>query len=342
MEIGKQIRDHRLRRGITQEQLAQQLGVTAQAVSKWEREAASPDIGLLPGLSAAFGIRIDELFDLSDDTRMERIQNMLWDVRYLDEKEVEASRVFLLNKARQEPENGKPHRLLADLENHLAQAHREQAAEYAREALRREPGLWEAQAELVDAWNGKCWDGGYSNHDELIRFYEQFLTEHPEDWHGHLWLMDNLVDDYRLAEAEQVMAHLEQIHDSHRVVRYRGFLAWHRGEREQAHAIWQEGAERYPDQWTIPNTVGNYLVREGRYEEALAEFRRAWEISPSPRMVDPVESMAQVYERMGQPEQAVAVLEEELRCYREEWHFAEGETYDAVVRHIRRLNERHR
>ena len=37
MEIGNQIKALRLRRGTTQESLAQHLGVTAQAVSKWER-----------------------------------------------------------------------------------------------------------------------------------------------------------------------------------------------------------------------------------------------------------------------------------------------------------------
>ena len=97
MEIGNQIKALRLRRGITQESLAQHLGVTAQAVSKWEREVATPDIGMLPDISAYFGVTIDELFALSDDTRMERIQSMLWDDRYYDPAEVESTREFLLN-----------------------------------------------------------------------------------------------------------------------------------------------------------------------------------------------------------------------------------------------------
>ena len=83
MEIGNQIKSLRLSRGITQENMAQHLGITAQAVSKWERGVAAPDIEMLPSISAYFGVSIDELFALSDETRMERIQNMLWDVRYL-------------------------------------------------------------------------------------------------------------------------------------------------------------------------------------------------------------------------------------------------------------------
>ena len=54
MEIGNQIKAMRLRRGITQEQMANHFGVTPQAVSKWERGVATPDISLLPDLSAYF------------------------------------------------------------------------------------------------------------------------------------------------------------------------------------------------------------------------------------------------------------------------------------------------
>ena len=45
MELGNQIKSLRLSKGLTQEALAEQLGVTAQAVSKWERNAALPDSG---------------------------------------------------------------------------------------------------------------------------------------------------------------------------------------------------------------------------------------------------------------------------------------------------------
>ena len=54
----------RLRRekGMTQEQLANALGISYQAVSKWENELSSPDISALPLLADLFGVSIDELF----------------------------------------------------------------------------------------------------------------------------------------------------------------------------------------------------------------------------------------------------------------------------------------
>lgn len=59
--IGKRIAENRRRLGLTQDQLAEKLGVTAQAVSKWENDLSCPDIGTLPALAAIFGITTDEL-----------------------------------------------------------------------------------------------------------------------------------------------------------------------------------------------------------------------------------------------------------------------------------------
>lgn len=60
--IGNTIKCLRKAMGVTQDEMARKLGVTYQAVSKWENDAAQPDIGLLPTLAAYFGVSIDELF----------------------------------------------------------------------------------------------------------------------------------------------------------------------------------------------------------------------------------------------------------------------------------------
>ncbi len=59
--IGSQIKKYRTARGITQEQLGHLLGVTTQAVSKWER-GGTPDAELLPHLSQVLNVSIDALF----------------------------------------------------------------------------------------------------------------------------------------------------------------------------------------------------------------------------------------------------------------------------------------
>lgn len=62
MTIGTIIASNRKRLGLTQDGLAQQLGVTNQAVSKWELDQSCPDILLLPRIADIFGITVDELF----------------------------------------------------------------------------------------------------------------------------------------------------------------------------------------------------------------------------------------------------------------------------------------
>lgn len=61
MNIGEQILFLRKNKGITQEQLAQKLGITNQAVSKWESGQCLPDIQLLPEIAEYFNVSIDEL-----------------------------------------------------------------------------------------------------------------------------------------------------------------------------------------------------------------------------------------------------------------------------------------
>lgn len=64
--IGKQIKKYRMEKGITQEQLGELVGVTTQAVSKWER-GGTPDIELLPKLAEVLSVSIDTLFGVGEE-----------------------------------------------------------------------------------------------------------------------------------------------------------------------------------------------------------------------------------------------------------------------------------
>ena len=65
--IGKKIKDLRMQKGITQEALSKALGVSAQAVSKWEQCLTSPDISLLVPLADYFGVSLDALLRENQD-----------------------------------------------------------------------------------------------------------------------------------------------------------------------------------------------------------------------------------------------------------------------------------
>lgn len=340
MEIGNQIRQLRLRRGITQEAMAQHLGITPQAVSKWERGAATPDIGMLPEISTYFGVTIDDLFALSDDTRMERIQNMLWDVRFLDPADVEASRQFLLEKAKREPANGKPHAMLAAMENHIAKCHSDLAAEYAKEALARDHTITSAHSELIEAMRGNCGDWCVRNHYALIEYYKDFVENHPKVLSGYLWLLDQLLDDDRLEEAEHYCTLAERLDNSFRTPLYRGLIALKRGSTTEALSILEDMEQRYPEEWLMYLSLGDIMVKIGRYEDAKIYYHKYIQNQKAPRYTDSLTSIAQLCEIQGDYEGAIAAIEEEISLLISDWNTISGETVDQHYRNIARLKEK--
>lgn len=80
MSLGTKIAYYRKNLNITQDALAQKLGVTNQAVSKWESDQCCPDVMLLPELADIFGVRIDELFDRNPSETQEtgRVAGLPW------------------------------------------------------------------------------------------------------------------------------------------------------------------------------------------------------------------------------------------------------------------------
>ena len=69
MELGKNIYELRRERGVTQEELAAELGVTAAAVSKWEKGNTLPDVLMVCALADWFGISVDALLGRSRELK---------------------------------------------------------------------------------------------------------------------------------------------------------------------------------------------------------------------------------------------------------------------------------
>ena len=74
--LAQNLKKYRKQNGLTQEEFAQKLGVTFQAVSKWENGKTSPDVLLLPTIADIFACSIDELFSYLPKARREKL-NML-------------------------------------------------------------------------------------------------------------------------------------------------------------------------------------------------------------------------------------------------------------------------
>ena len=73
MQMKDVIRQKRRERGLTQEQVAERLGVSAPAVNKWESGASYPDITLLPALARLLETDLNELFCFRENLTKEEI-----------------------------------------------------------------------------------------------------------------------------------------------------------------------------------------------------------------------------------------------------------------------------
>lgn len=92
LQIGEKIRSPREGKNISQEVLAQYLGVSFQAVSKWENGDTLPDVTLIPAIASFFEVSTDELFSFDRMNIDQNIQQACWDIaeyRYTDPQRAE-------------------------------------------------------------------------------------------------------------------------------------------------------------------------------------------------------------------------------------------------------------
>lgn len=112
-QFGDRLKKLRHDNGITQDILAEYLGISYQAVSKWENNAGFPDISLLPAISGFFGVSTDYLLGIELEKSEDRIEKALNEARnFTHTGEIEKSINIILETLRYFPNE---HRLLCEL-----------------------------------------------------------------------------------------------------------------------------------------------------------------------------------------------------------------------------------
>lgn len=337
MDLGKQIRENRLRSNFTQERLAERLNVTPQAVSKWESGQSMPDITLLPELSALFGITIDELFETGEETHLNRIENMLERSPMLSREDFDYA-VHCLEAAKQHPEyRGRCLTLMADLYWHRSRGYADKAAELAREALELEPEKKDNHSLLSHAMNGTFWDWGCTNHTRLIDYYKTFVKKHPAYHAGYMWLMDNLIEDGRLDEAREALAQMRKVKESYHALMYAGRIAMKEGDRAEANRLWREMTETYGDIWFAWSVRADSLAKQGCYAQAIEAYEKASSLQSPPRFTDNQDSIAQLCLLLGDRQGAIKAYERVVEILRTDWGLTEGETVEGYLQNIAQL-----
>ena len=349
MNFAKKCRELRLKKAATQEQMAVALNISSQAVSKWETGLTLPDITLLPEISVYFGVTIDELFDLTDEKHLARIQNMVSLQETIDESDLEYAQKFLLSQLAQQRNEEYCLQLLPALYNKKAGEYRKKAEYYAKEALERFPENHNNHANLNEAQQGFIGDWNLDNQAERILYYKEFLEKHPDSKEALRWYIEELIHVGRLLEAEDAIGRLESLvgkrsvdaettdGDDCRIELYRIKLLWEGGKQEEAVARMENLTKERPQDWLVWNSAGDLYARACRYEEAVACYEKCMEVQEKPRFTDAAMAIAQIGEITGDVTLSAKAWNTYIHILKEDWGITEGVQVESAMKKLREL-----
>lgn len=340
-EIGKKIRLLRLSKGLTQEQLAEKLSVTSQSVSKWENCVTAPDIGLLPQISVELGVTIDELFSMTDESRLARIENLIGsssDNTVIPERDFESYCTFLCEHKEDPVLKGRILTALAGLYNQQAISYRMTAARYAQEGIKYDPDEKMNHRALLTAWNGADRDWYAANHAELIAFYMDFVEEHPDNLPALQLLLDNLISDHRCDEAEYILAKLKSADStSCRPLMYEARLHILRGDKALAEQTLDRMTAQFADDWLAWAYKGDVYACMAEYDKASECWGNSFEKQSSPRLIDDLLCLAQVAVIQKRFAKAAEYYLSTIAVLREDYSVTEGD----MIKQFSALAERY-
>ena len=326
MELGKKIKQLRFKAQLTQEQLADKLGVTAQSVSKWENSVAMPDITLLPLIAEVFGVSIDDMFDLSAEQKLNRIENRLDIEEELPQDIFWEYEEFLKEQCSGEQHKKRATNLIAYLYWHRMEMYAKKASRYAKDAIKADPGEKESQWVLTKAAGHVAWDWNMSNHSKAVEFYKEIVNENPETRLPYLYLIDNLIADHRADEAEEALNKLVTLKDSNPIMNevYRAHIALARYDEKTADSIIEKLVADNPENSTCLFEAAQYYARKCDYDKAIEYYERSFENSERrPRFSDELMGIADIYEIKGEYKKAAETYDRMIDLLENEWGFTE-------------------
>ena len=326
MDIGKKIKQLRFRSGLTQEKLAEKLGVGAQAVSKWETSVTMPDVTLLPLIAEAFGVSIDDLFDLTAEQKLNRIENRLDTEKELPNDVFREYEEYLKAELSAGRNVKRATALISYLYWHRFDSDSEKASRYAEESIRLSPDEKNCQWILVQTKRHAVWDWNLANHSEAIEFYRGLVNAHPKKTLPYCYLIDNLIADHRADEAEKYLSQYSLLEKANPIMTeaYRAHIALARYDEPTADAIVKSLCEKYPDDSDCLFETAQYYAKKCKYISALEYYEKSFEKdSKRPRFIDPLHAISEIQEILGAYRAAADTYDRIIDVLKTEWNMTE-------------------
>lgn len=344
MEIGIVIKKMRFRASMTQEQLAEKLGISPQSVSKWENDISMPDIALLPEIAEIFGVSVDELFGLNESEKIRRIENRLEFEEPLPGDVFWEYEDYLKNALEKTEEKAKIYSLLAHLYHHRMEADAKKVSQYARASMKLAPEKKDCQWLLDRAEGASTWDWNVGNHAKVIAFYQELIKEdkkaNPDKptYLPHFWLIDNLIADHRAEEAKEVLAEFSKLQKNRdfMVAICEASIALSEFDEKKADGIIDEAFALYGEDPEFLFETAQYYAKKGVYDRAIELYEASYEKDEKPRFTDALQGIATIYEIQGKYQEAADTCERLLENLRNEWNLSE----EAAVKEVEREKSR--
>ena len=345
MELGTVIKQLRFRASMTQEQLAEKLGISPQSVSKWENEISMPDISLLPTIAEIFGVSVDELFGLNENEKLRRIENRLEFEEPLPGDVFWEYEDYLKNALENTEDKAKIYSLLAHLYHHRLETDAKKVSQYARESMNLAPEKKDCQWLLDMAEGASTWDWNIGNHAKVIAFYQELIEAdkkaNPDKptYLPHFWLMDNLIADHRTEEAKEVLAEFSKLKKNRdfMVAIYEANIALSEFDEKKADGIIDEAFALYGEDPGFLFETAQYYAKKGVYDRAIELYEVSYEKDEKPRFTDALQGIATIYEIQGKYQEAADTCERLLENLRNEWNLTEEAAVKEVEREKARL-----
>lgn len=326
MELGKKIKQLRFKAGLTQEQLADKIGIGAQSVSKWENSVAMPDITTLPLIAEVFGVSIDDLFDLTNEQRLNRIENRL-DAEDELPRDVFAEYEEFLKTQLDDKQNGKrATELIAYLYWHRMEQYGRKASRFAKDAIRRTPGEKHCQWILNKTDGYAAWDWNMHNHTNAVEFFGEVVRANPDTLGPYYYLLDNLIADHRAQEAEAALKRMSALKDANPVLTevYRAHIALARFDEPAADAIIEDLLAKNENDWVCLFEAAQYFAGKADYDRAIGLYELSFEKTDRrPRFQDELMAIRDIHKIRGDYAKAAETQGRIVDLLENEWGMTE-------------------
>ena len=308
LKLGYAIKQLRTQRGVTQEQLGDALGVSYQAVSKWENETTFPDVALLPELAVYFGVDIDTLFSIDISDKLGRIDRVIGGHEEYSPQNIDYIRVTLEKMLDEDPENVDLLKRMVELYRHIEQDAAKKKKRYKKRINKISPFDQYGHTSKRQYWR---------LHEEIGE-YGAFTAHYPDWQQGWVYFAENCIAGHSLDKAEEAIKSGLALGKNSYLTALLGDIEYIRGNVESAIKLWDKASEQIEWIDTVEYIAEKYASL-GMYDKAISLWETAYR--QNAHILSPLYSLAFLYADLNRYNDAIKQWEEIIKRQKQDFGY---------------------